>query len=142
MESLIPQLLYSRPSASQGVRSSRCTASAGLSVCSWNAKGKSSPGGKHNSDQVWYSSRLAHKTIDFSLFLLSRRVRIVAPVNDVPLSNITVDTATDEPVVPLAWVRSHPSLRGIPLHLAPPAAVALRAANGEPINVVGLLIFL
>ena len=55
--------------------------------------------------------------------------------------NITVDTATDVPVVFLAWVRSHPTLRGISLNPVPPAAVALRAANGEPINVVGFIDF-
>ena len=52
-----------------------------------------------------------------------------------------VDTATDVPVFSLAWVRSHPTLRGIPLNRVPPAAVALRAANGEPIKVVGFIDF-
>ena len=137
-----PVTVSASPSASQGVRPSRCTAPARLGVRSRNAKGKSSPERKHNSDQVWYSSRLAHKTIDFFLSFSSRRVRIAGSVDDVPVYNITVDTATDVPVVSLAWVRSHPTLRGIPLNPVPPAAVALRAANGEPINVVEFIDFL
>ena len=71
----------------------------------------------------------------FSLSFSSRRVRICGSVDDVPVENITVDTATDVPVVSLAWLRSHPTLRTVPLKPVPPAAVALRAANREPINV-------
>ena len=52
-----------------------------------------------------------------------------------------MDKATDMPVVSLAWVRPHPTLRGITLNPVPPAAVALRAANGELINVVGFIDF-
>ena len=70
-----------------------------------------------------------------------RRVRIAGSVDDVTVNNITVDTATDVPVVSLAWVQSHPTLRGIPLNTVPPAAVALRAANGKPINVVRFIDF-
>ena len=128
-------------SASQGERPNRYTAPARLGVRSRNAKGKSSPERKHNPDQVWYSSRLEHKIIDFSLSFSSRRVRIAGSVDDAPVNSITVDTATDVSVVSLAWVRSHPTLRGVPLDPIPPAAVALRAANGEPINVVGFIGF-
>jgi len=71
----------------------------------------------------------------------SRRVRIAGSVDDVPVNEITVDTATDVPVVSLAWVRSHPTLRGVTLNPVPASAVALRAANGEPINVVGFIEF-
>ena len=79
--------------------------------------------------------------IDFSLSFSSRRVRIAGSVDDVPVNDITVDTATDVPVVSLAWLRSHPTLRGVPLKPAPLAAVTLRAANVEPINVLGFLDF-
>ena len=63
-----PVTVFASPSASQGMRPSRCTASARFGVRSRNVKGKSFPERKHNSDHVWYSSRLAHKTIDFSLY--------------------------------------------------------------------------
>lgn len=89
---------------------------------------------KNKSDHVWYSSRLAHKTIDFSLSFSSRRVRVAGTVDDVPVDT-TVDTATDVPVVSLAWLRTHPTMRSVPFKPVPPAAVALRAANGEPIHV-------
>ena len=78
---------------------------------SGGVKGKVSPEKKNNnSDHVGYSSRLAHKPIDFSLSFSSRRVRIAGSVDDVPVNDITVDTATDVPVVSLAWLRSHPTL--------------------------------
>ena len=99
------------------------------------------PAPRNNSDHVWYSSRLAHKTIDFSLSFSSRRVRVCGSVDDVPVKNITVDTATDVPVVSLTWLRSHPTLSSIPLKSVPRSAVALRAANGEPINVLGFIDF-
>ena len=95
----------------------------------------------NKDDQVWYSSRLAHKTIDFSLSFSSRRVRIAGSVDDVPVKDITVDTATDVPVVSLAWLRSHPTLQSVPLKPVPPSAVALRAANGDPIHVLGFIDF-
>ena len=50
------------------------------------------PDRKKYSDLVWYSSRLAHQTIDFSLSFSSRRVRIAGSVDDVTVNNnITVD---------------------------------------------------
>ena len=55
------------------------------------------------------------------------------------MNHLAVDTFTDVPVVCLAWVPSHPTLRGIPLDPVPAAAVALRAANGEATNVVGFI---
>ena len=136
-----PATVFASPSSSRGMRQSRCTAPARFGVRCRSVKGKSFLKRKHNSDHVWYSSKLAHKTIDVFLSFSSRRVRIAGSVDNVPVNNITVDTATDGPVVSLAWVRSHPTLRGIPFNLVPPAAVALRAANGEPINVVGFIDF-
>ena len=44
-------------------------------------------------------------------------------------------------MVSLAWLRPQPTLRSISLEPIPPAAVALRSANGEPINVLGLVDF-
>ena len=90
---------------------------------------------------MWYRSRLAHKPIDFSLSFSSRRVRLSGSVDDIPVNNITVDTAIDVPVVSLAWLWSHPTLRAVPVKPVPPAAVALRAANAEPIKVVGFVDF-
>lgn len=98
---------------------------------------------KNNSDDVWYSSRLAHKPnlSRLSLSLSSRRVRIDGSVEDCPVSNITVDTATDVSVVSLPWLQSHPTLRNAPLKPVPPAAVSLRAANGSPVEVKGFIDF-
>ena len=136
-----PVTVSASPSASQGVRPSRCTAPVRLGVRSQNAKEKPSPERKYNSDQVWYSSRRTHETIDFSLPFSSRQVCIAGSAYDVPVNNITVDTDTDVPVDSLAWIRCYPTLRGIPISPVPPAAVALRAVNGEPNNVVGFIDF-
>ena len=136
-----PGTVSASPRSSQGVRSSRCTAPARMGAGSRNAKGKSSPERKKKSDQVSYSSRLTHKTIDYSSSFSSRRVRIADCVDDAPVNHITVGTSTDVLVVCPAWVRSHPTLRGIPLDPVPPAAVALRAPNGEPTNVVRFIDF-
>ena len=130
------------PSARDSMSPRRGPAPRRSCVRSGGVKGKATPDKKNNnSDHVWYSSRLAHKPIDFSRSFSSRRVRIAGSVDDVPVNDITVDTATGVPVVSLAWLRSHPTLRGVPLKPVPPAAVTLRAANGEPINVLGILDF-
>lgn len=71
----------------------------------------------------------------------SRRVRVNGAVGGVPVTGITVDTATDVCVISHPWLQSHPTLRSTPLHPVPPAAVSLRAANGMPINVLGFIGF-
>ena len=96
---------------------------------------------KNNEDEVWYSSALAHKPKSVSLFFSSRRVRVAGLVDDCHVDNVTIDTATDVSVVSMEWVRSHPTLRNVPLKPVPPAAVALNAANGSPINVLGFIEF-
>ena len=62
-------------------------------------------------------------------------------VEDYPMPAITVDTATDASVVSHAWLKSHPTLRSVTIQPVPPTAVALRAANGSPLNVLGLVVF-
>ena len=103
-----PVTAFASPSARQGMRPSRCTAPARFGVRFRDVEGKSFPEIKHNSDHVWYSSRLAHKTIDVSLSFSSRRVLIAGSVDDVLVNNITVDTATVVPVVS-GTVSSHPA---------------------------------
>ena len=83
------------PSARDRVRKRRGSAPRRSGVCFGGLKGNVSPSKKthSNSDHVWYSSRLAHKPIDFSfVFFVSRRVRLNGSVDDVPVNNITADT--------------------------------------------------
>ena len=54
---------------------------------------------------------------------------------------LTVDTATDVSVVSHAWLMSHPTFRSVTIQPVPPTAVALRAANGSPLNVLGFVVF-
>ena len=93
---------------------------------------------------AWHTSMLACKSHLFSLFFSSRRVQISGSVEDYPVPAVTVDTATDVSVVSHAWLMSHPTLRSVniqPVPPVPPTAVALRAANGSPLNVVGFVVF-
>ena len=73
------------------------------------------------------------------LFFFSfRRVQIYGSVEGYPLPAITVDTVTDVSVVSRAWLMSHSILRSVTIQPVPPTAVALRAVNGSPLNVLGL----
>ena len=70
-----------------------------------------------------------------------RRVQISGSVEDYPVPVSTVDTATDVSVVSHAWLMSHPTLRSVTIQPFPPTAVALRAANGSSLNVLGFVAF-
>ena len=78
-----------------------------------------------------------------SLYLVfsSRRVQSSGSVEDYPVPAITVDTVTDVFVVSHAWLMSHPTLRSVTIQPFPPTAVALRAANGSSLNVLGFVAF-
>ena len=95
----------------------------------------------NNTNNVWYSSSLSQKPNFLSLSFSSRRVRVDGSVDGHTVTNITVDTATDVSVVSLAWLKSHPSLRSVPLKPVPHSAVSLRAANGLPLDVLGFIDF-
>lgn len=104
-------------------------------------KSGSSSGKNNKKDDVWYSSSLAHKPHSLSLSFSSHRVRVAGSVDDHDVDNITIDTATDVSVVSHEWLKSHPTLRRVKLKRVPPAAVALSAANGSAINVLGFVDF-
>ena len=59
-------------------------------------------------------------------------------IDDYPVP-ITVDSATDVSSSH-AWLMPHPTLRSVNIQPVPPAAVASRAANGSPLNVLGFSI--
>ena len=84
---------------------------------------------------------LACKRHPFSLFFSSRRVQISGSIEDYPVPAITVDTATDVSVVSHAWLKSHPTLHSVIIQPVPPTAVALKAANSWPLNVLGFVVF-
>ena len=90
---------------------------------------------------TWHSSMLACKCHLFLFFFPYRRVQISGSVENYPVPAITVDTATDVSVVSHAWLMSHPTLRSVTIQPVPPTAVALRAANGSSLNVLGLVVF-
>ena len=98
--------------------------------------GKVGPPKEIDGDKVWYSSALAHQNNIFSLSFSSRRVRVSGSVDGYPVTNITVDSATDVSVVSPQWMKSHPSLRSFPLKPIPQVAVSLRAANGLSLDVL------
>ena len=91
---------------------------------------------------AWHNSRMACKSHPFFLFCFSyRSVQISGSVEDYPVPASTVDTATDVSVVSHAWLLSHPTLRSVTIQPVPPTAVALRAVNGSPLNVLGFVVF-
>jgi len=99
------------------------------------------PAKNNKKTTVWHSSMLAHRSHPFSLSFSSRRVQISGSVDNYPVPAITVDTATDISVVSQAWLMSHPTLRSVTIQPVPPTAVALRAANGSPLDILGFVIF-
>ena len=84
---------------------------------------------------------LACKSHPFSLFFSPRRVQTSGSVENYPVPAITVDTDTNVSVVSHVWLMSHPTLRYVTIQPVPPTAVALRAANGSPSNVLGSVVF-
>ena len=84
---------------------------------------------------------LACERHSFSLFFSFRRVQISGSVEDYPVPAITVDTATHVSVVSHAWLKSHPTLHSVIIQPVSPTAVALRAANGSPLNVLAFVVF-
>ena len=90
---------------------------------------------------AWHSSMLACKSHPFSLFFSPRRVQTSGSVENYPVPAITVDTDTNVSVVSHVWLMSHPTLRYVTIQPVPPTAVALRAANGSPSNVLGSVVF-
>ena len=77
----------------------------------------------------------------FSLYFSSGRVQSSGSVDNHPVPAIAVDTATDISVVSQAWLMSHPTLRSVTIQPVPPSAVALRAANGSPLDILGFVVF-
>ena len=86
------------------------------------------------------TARCRHENPIPFVFFVSQS-QIFGSVEDYPVPAITVDTATDVSVVSQAWLMSHPTLRFVTIQPVPPTAVALRAANGSPLNVLGLVVF-
>ena len=68
-------------------------------------------------------------------------MQISGSVKDYPVPAIPADTATDVSVVSHAWLKSHPTLHSVIIQPVPPTTVALRAANGSPLNVLGFVVF-
>ena len=75
------------------------------------------------------------------MYFSSRRFQISGSVDDCPVSEIILNTAADVSVVSRARFMSHPTLRAITIQPVPPAAVALRAANGPSLNILGFVFF-
>ena len=90
---------------------------------------------------VGHSSMLAHTSRPFFLSFSSRRVQISGPVDTYPVPAITVDIATDISFVSRAWLMSHPTLGPVSIQPVSPSAVALRAVNGSPLDILGFVIF-
>ena len=103
--------------------------------------GDGRPENNNKKTTAWHSSMLACKPHPFALFFSSRRLQISSSVEDYPVPVIIVDTATDVSVVSHASLKSHPTLRSVIIQSVPPTTVALRAANGSPLNVLGFVDF-
>ena len=58
-----------------------------------------------------------------------------------PVPAITANAATAVSVDSHAWLMSHPTLRSVTIQLVPLTAVALQAANGSVLNVLGFVVF-
>ena len=84
---------------------------------------------------------LACKRHPLSLFLSSRRVQIPSSAEHYPVSAITVNAATDASVVSHAWLKIHTTLHSVIIQPVPLTAVALRAADGSPWNVLRFVVF-
>ena len=82
---------------------------------------------------------LAHRSKYHYFSFSSPRVQISGSVDNYPVSAITVDTAADISVVSKAWLMPHPTMRSVTSQPVPPSAVALLAANGSPLDVLGFV---
>ena len=71
----------------------------------------------------------------------SLRVQISGSVEDYPVLAITVDIAPDVSLVSHAWLISRPTLRSATIQPVALTAVALQAANGSSLNVLGFVVF-
>ena len=61
----------------------------------------------------------------------SKRVRVPARVNDHPVLDITIDTASDVPCIAAFFLRQHPTLKNTKMSAVPPNAINLRSADGS-----------
>ena len=72
----------------------------------------------------------------------SKRVRVHARVNDHPVFDITIDTASYVSCVAELFVRQHPTLKGTEMLAVPPNAINLRGADGSQLKILGYVRFM
>ena len=71
----------------------------------------------------------------------SKRVRVNAKVNDYPAHNVTIDTATMVPCIPVDFVQTHPTMKDTEIVAMPPRAINLSNADGSPLKIYGYVRF-
>ena len=71
----------------------------------------------------------------------SARVQVPARVNDKAVEALTIDSASDLPIISLKFIRSHSTLDTADIKPVPSGSLDLRSADGSPIKVVGFIRF-
>ena len=71
----------------------------------------------------------------------SKRVRIPRRVNDHPVVDLTIDSASDIPCVAVDFLRQHPTLKNTEMLAVPPKAINLRSADGSQLEILGYICF-
>ncbi|CAM9960214.1 unnamed protein product, partial [Choristocarpus tenellus] len=90
----------------------------------------------------WHTSAIQHySNSPRVLNVSSRRVRIPGYVENEPLMSITVDTATDIPVISLRYIEAHPTLCKAQIREIPAGALNYKGAGGRPLYVTGFIQF-
>ena len=90
----------------------------------------------------FYSSALSRcNARPLPISLSSRRLRVPGKIENVPEPSLTIDTATDVPLVSCNYLQHHPVLRNRKIHKVPQDAVQLRSANGSRMQILGFVSF-
>ena len=96
---------------------------------------------QQRSHREFFNSSLASKKYSRSLSVSSRRVHVSGLINGVPITPLTIDTASDIACISQSLFDEQPNLSRPTVQPVPPDVLSLRAANGSPITILGFMTF-
>lgn len=116
-----------------------------VSTVSFNGKTKHrsqplSDADNHSKYSTFHDCSLArYPAHPRALEFASKRVCVAAWIDDVPVEDTSIDTASDVPYISARFVRKHPTLSRNEVLPVPPGAVNCRSSDGLPLKVFGLI---
>ena len=72
---------------------------------------------------------------------LSQRLRVPGKIHGVYEPMLTIDTATDVPLISHDYVKRHPTLKSHPILPVPRSALDIPSVNGSPMDITGFISF-